>query len=365
MDYLKSTFCSISIAIHCISAFAYNAPKISNMTKIEINAIDTFALNIDVKNYFLQFEFGASIFTPTNENEIENINIQDIDEVWLVYSAYNKGTEANQKLLNEKRLANLLKRYPELKQQTNIRWVLVRQTGTFEEDSVKKLFHGFILTNNEKADNAFTRSMNINRSWDSVIVVLDVTTSMRPWMSELSKWLTIKTNQSRIDRMIFFNDKLGGMYFDENNQSEIGITTLDRASKEQYESMMIIQMLDGMSTNLDIPENNVAALRMAEIFANQKSEIVMVCDNNSTPRDIQNAYLLRHPINIVLCGATFTEVNPAFLEIAYITKGTVHTAHGMVADFRNDNRKKTLSINGKNYWRENSVFLCKNCTYFR
>ncbi len=50
----------------------------------------------------------------------------------------------------------------------------------------------------------------------------------------------------------------------------------------------------------------------------------MLADNWSDMRDYNLRYQVNKPVRIILCGTKYG-INPQYLNLAYITKGSVHT----------------------------------------
>ena len=75
----------------------------------------------------------------------------------------------------------------------------------------------------------------------------------------------------------------------------------------------------------DCPENNIEALLLAEQKYPYAKNIVMVADNFATTRDMRLVKKLTKPVNVILCGVKDSNVNTAYVNLAFKTKGSVHT----------------------------------------
>ncbi|WP_052598386.1 hypothetical protein [Aureispira sp. CCB-QB1] len=90
----------------------------------------------------LKMAYGSiQIQNKQDLKQLEGAHIVSID---LLYSNHPKSGDFSQ--LIKKRLQSLQQLSPELFQNYNIHWRLVRQTNCSDQSSAQKLFHGFVIT---------------------------------------------------------------------------------------------------------------------------------------------------------------------------------------------------------------------------
>ena len=208
---------------------------------------------------------------------------------------------------------------------------VISETSCFNLDTLKG--YGYVLPHfsphyHSKELNTVAHVMQRNASWDNVMVV-DVTGSMTPYVSQYMKWLRLKFNKSENQSFVFFNDgndnlsrfnpkkigSTGGLYPISNYSSQYGFNKIRQTLEKA--------MMNGNGG--DCPENNIEALLLAEQKYPYAKNIVMVADNFATPRDMRLVKKLTKPVNVILCGVKDSNVNTAYVNLAFKTKGSVHT----------------------------------------
>ncbi len=177
----------------------------------------------------------------------------------------------------------------------------------------------------------FSKIFKRNYSWDSMAIVADLSSSMSPYTAQMMAWFYEDLQQApqRIQHLTFFNDgdgkkdelkylgKTGGIYHIEAQDFSI-------VKAEVYKCMRA-------GRGGDLPENNVEASLAAINACPNCSNYVLICDNFASPRDLELASQLQKPLQIILCGAQHG-VNPAYLDLARQSKGSVHTANSDLRD---------------------------------
>ncbi len=161
-------------------------------------------------------------------------------------------------------------------------------------------------------DSAISASLSRN-SWTNPVMVCDVTGSMSPYMAQVLDWII--ANSGKINHFLFFNDdhsiRKGALDLRSINSSD---------AKEIYNVMR--QAIDG-AKNPEIQENNLEAAIAAINRFPDAGEVVMIADNFSTPRDMNLLPKVSRPVHVIPCGV-YEVVNPAYLNIARATGGSVH-----------------------------------------
>ncbi len=286
---------------------------------------------------------------PYSKCEIENPEDMElckgnvIEYIDLVYTDFPKTYKIE--ALNTRRFAELKKAKPSLFSDPGIKWRIIKQTACKDEKTANAMFHGFIITfrpaPTEESmsgeirslaayakgkfpirDSTVIKVLNRNREWLEMLIVCDVTGSMSPYTSQVLVWHNLNIKKKRVKNFVFFNDgdmtpddkkvigKTGGIYDTTGQTIDAVIASASRAMRN--------------GGGGDGPENNVEAL----IYGNTKfpdcDEVVMIADNDATPRDLSLAKKVNKPVKIILCGAQYG-VNTAYLDLAKATGGSVHT----------------------------------------
>lgn len=171
----------------------------------------------------------------------------------------------------------------------------------------------------------FVKVFERNYRWDSMAVVVDLTGSMSPFTAQLLMWLyeDLIRQSNRVRHLSFFNDGDGMM-----DQLKIvgktgGIYHLNEGNFSDLKATVRKTMRAGRGG--DLPENNVEASLEAMKSCQNCGNFILVSDNLASPRDLALAKELKKPLRIIICGA-LGGVNPAYLDLAYKTKGSIHTA---------------------------------------
>ncbi len=207
------------------------------------------------------------------------------------------------------------------------------KTSCFDLDTLKE--YGYILPHfspnfKSREINTVAHVMERNQSWDNIMVV-DVTGSMTPYVSQYLQWLRLKFNKNETQSFVFFND--GDDNLSIRNPKKIGSTggiypISNYYNQYAYSFNKIRQTLERAMMNGsggDRPENNIEALLLAEQKYPYAKNTVMVADNFATPRDLKLIKKLTKPVNVILCGVNGGNVNKAYIDLAFKTNGSIHT----------------------------------------
>ena len=316
------------------------------------------------------------------------------DTIIFIYTQYPKNINfwlTNYHTLLAQRLKNLFKLSPDLNsEQTKFKILL--QTSCNTDDEAKKIFHGIAihlapiksepvkqqeniikqqvyddtLKNNKHTDQNTITTRKINSfiannggitdsvvykifsrhpEWDNCLVIMDWTGSMYPYGAQAVLWHSLNLKQSGIKYFVFFNDgnmekrkKIGrtrGVYFEkaENINKIIGLLSKVKAK----------------GNGGDPEENDVEAiLKGIQKYPDFKN-LILIADNNSCMRDYCLVKDVKVPVKVVLCG-TYSGINPQYINLAYKTKGSIHTIEDDISDFYNrTNTDATFMIDGSEY----------------
>lgn len=199
-----------------------------------------------------------------------------------------------------------------------------------------------------------------NAQWKRKLIVADLTGSMYPYAQQISTWLKLHfVRDSLRQSFVFFND--GDNRKDETKK--VGITGgtyyCTAKSTEQLIAAMNLTIRNGQGG--DAPENVVEAM----IYGIKKNKnidnIVLIADNWAKVRDIFLLSRVKTPVRVILCGVTEgMEINADYLNIAYKTKGSVHTIEQDITDLITQSSGKKFNINGVDYIIKNGTIKLAN-----
>lgn len=158
--------------------------------------------------------------------------------------------------------------------------------------------------------------------WDSIVLVIDVTCSMDPYVEEYLLWTTLARNGERLIGCVFFNDGDG---------KADSVKTLGAAGGVRHAAPQLKNMVDtlvkcisyGCSGSSD--ENDVEALLYAQQVYPHAKRLVLIADNTSAVRDLILADGILKPVHVLLCDPQPAPAPSAdYVTIAYLTRGSVH-----------------------------------------
>ena len=148
--------------------------------------------------------------------------------------------------------------------------------------------------------------------------------------------------------MFFFNDGdnkadaekkigvTGGIYTCKANASEDLIETIKHVIKK--------------GEGGDSPENVVEAILVGIKKYKKLNQILLIADNWAKVRDINLISKVKIPVRVILCGVyEGMEINADYLNIAYKTKGSLHTIEQDIDNLQNQAINKRFNINGFDY----------------
>lgn len=311
-----------------------------------------------------------------NPEALKVLEGRPIERVQLCYTDYPPGKDLQD--LHRKRLASLFIEAPHVFNERYAEWQMVKQTQCTSEWEASRMFHGFIIKfrpegseATARAESSYVRSyvedMNFPRhdstilkimerkeAWKDMLVVADLTGSMSPYIAQLLLWMKLTMDDSKVRHMVFFND--GDRLPDD--QKEIGRTggiygTLVD-SLEQVLELAEQTMMNGYGG--DAPENNIEALLYGMDKWSNHKEVVMIADNFATPRDMELLTEVKVPVRVVLCG-TFAGINPAYLQIARETGGSLHTMEEDIEDLMSMKEGSKVTIGKQTFLIQKGRFL--------
>jgi len=196
----------------------------------------------------------------------------------------------------------------------------------------------------------------VQKNWKSKMIVTDLTGSMYPYMKQLLLWHSLKLMAKEKNDYVFFNDgdhksdnekiigKTGGIYYTASDSTDV----------------IIEKMLETMQNGSggDGPENDLEALIYAQNKKGTASELILIADNYSPVKDISLLTQLNVPVRIILCGTNWG-IHPDYIEIAYKTKGSIHTIEQDIFNLGEMVDGKTLKIGSYEFVYSKGKFFKK------
>ncbi len=306
--------------------------------------------------YFVALKYASR--QPLNLPDHESWHGARLLRIDLVYTDFPKGNRRRQQALNRQRLLELERRMPGRLRHETESWGFIRQTNCHTEAEARALPHGFLLTYSDKdelpdftdatqlvelteGDSTIFHALGRNTSWHKMLVVTDLTGSMSPYTAQLLLWFMLAENTGRVEHIIFFNDG------DDKPDAEKIIGNTGGVYHTQTKSFEAIAELANRvverGTGGDEPENNLEALLYGLKICPECEDIIMIADNWATPRDLVLIDQVNKPVRIILCG-TDNGINPAYLNLARSTGGSVHTIEDDLDNLINLNEGQEMKI---------------------
>jgi len=201
----------------------------------------------------------------------------------------------------------------------------------------------------DTANNVVLKVFERNKIWKSKLIVVDLTGSMYPYAQQISTWLKLYfVKDTTSQHFAFFND--GDRKRDEDKKvgATGGIYTCKARSVEDLIATMDLTIKKGQGG--DAPENVIEAMLLGTNKGGKVEDIVLIADNWAPVRDLKMLPRVKVPVHVILCGVyEGMEINADYLNIAYKTKGSVHTIEQDITDLMKQTTGKKFNINGVDY----------------
>lgn len=184
-----------------------------------------------------------------------------------------------------------------------------------------------------------------------MLLITDLTASMSSYVSQLLTWFRL--NENKIKAFCFFNDgnktadfrkevgRTGGLYFSDANSFK---TTVKIAE----------ECMSNMNGG-DLQENDIEAILNSISKFKNHEDIILIADNWSNMRDYSLIKEIKKPIHIILCG-TSKSINTEYLDLAWHTKGSIHTTTIDLNDLYKVKEGHSFTINNQNFILKNGQF---------
>lgn len=205
-----------------------------------------------------------------------------------------------------------------------------------------------------KTDSLVMKVLERNKNWKKMLVVEDVTGSMMPFIADLLLWNALKSNLQNTNHFVFFNDGDGKSTEEKVIGSTGGLYHAKPKNVEVLEETMISAIAGGDGD--DTPENDIEAVLAGIKSCPECEEVVLISDNDATPRDLELVAQITKPVHVILCGVRYAP-NPAHLYIAWKTKGSLHTIREDITKLAEMEEGQSISVMGKTFKIMNGKFV--------
>jgi hypothetical protein len=226
--------------------------------------------------------------------------------------------------------------------------------GRFSFESRSTNSETDLRPNNDTLSNIVYNVLKRNK-WKKQLVVADLTGSMYPFAQQISTWLKLHfTNDSLRQSFVFFND--GDNKRDEDKKVGVtgGVYFCTATNVDQLVAAMNLTIRNGQGG--DAPENVIEAILYGLRKTKNVENVILIADNWAKVRDINLLPKVKVPVRVLLCGVTEgMEIHPDYLNIAYKTKGSIHTIEQDITDLIQQTSGKKFTINGVDYIIKNGT----------
>lgn len=212
-------------------------------------------------------------------------------------------------------------------------------------------FDKFLTGEYKLKDSTIFRAFKRNPHWKKISLVVDMTGSMFPYIGQLLIWYKQNYESEKIMYYTLFND--GGELADELKKTGAvgGVYSFEAKDFKKFKKDIDeTRKKGGERQGGDDPENDLEAVYKAITTLKGYGDIVLVADD-SPVRDMALLKRIKKPVHVIICG-TAKGINSEYLKIAYLTKGSIHTANA-------DLEMKTL-VDNTEITIDDDIFLFRN-----
>jgi hypothetical protein len=185
----------------------------------------------------------------------------------------------------------------------------------------------FLAQLSPSPDSTIERVFDRHLEWKNSLVIMDWTGSMYEFGVKLILWHTQHIKESGVKKLVLFTDQRG-----DDNSKSIGDCggVFYQENTDVKKLVKLMKSLKNKESN-DIEENNVDALLKGIEKADDFKELIMIADNRSCMKDYCKADSIKVPVKVILCGSQLG-INPQYVNLAYQTKGSIHTLESDTED---------------------------------
>ncbi len=288
---------------------------------------------LDLYQVDVTLKFISSIEFRKREKERE-FKLKERDAEWL---KYKKEYEA------------YIKVYEKYKE--DCKEIVKKEGGTEASPYTSSGFMNFETLR----DTVFTAVFNRNKHWKNKLIIIDVTGSMQPYTDQVRWWYKLNYAENDLVQFVLFNDGDNRPDNTKNIGSTGGIHYCKSCDIQTFSNSLAHSRR--MGNGGDGPENDIEATIEATKNCENYTDIILVADNYSSVKDIELLYKIKKPIKIILCGANSGYINTDYLEIAYQTKGSIHTIEEDIVNIGNTIDGAKIKIGSNHYILSQGKFL--------
>ena len=185
-----------------------------------------------------------------------------------------------------------------------------------------------------------------------MVILTDVTGSMYPYIGQVFQWYKLNSMNKKVKDFYFFNDgdnktvketgKVGGIY-------HVKAMAFDSV----YNKAKLAMYKGGGG---DCPENNVETMILAEKKCGDSATYVMIADNWATPRDMELLSKVKHPVKVIVCGATMG-INIEYINLALKTKGSIHTIEKDINNLATLHEGEKITVGKQTFQLKGGIFI--------
>ena len=305
----------------------------------------------------------------SNKKLFEKLSNARIKKVELIYTDYPE--DMDMYYLNEKRLQYLYFKCNGIFSNSITKWSMVKQTACSSKEEAQKMFHGFVIEylpgatsashsyglsklmsvvkgESELRDSAVIEVFDRNK-WNHGAVVADFTGSMSPYITQVLVWYKLHHLSCDINEFTFFNDgdrkpgykkrigSTGGIYYVQTDYEDSVLNTAAQCVAGGYGG--------------EVEENDVEALLVAQKRNPHLKQIILIADNWAPVRDMRLLSMVKVPVRVVVCGQSKgTRLNLDLINIAFQTKGSLHTIEEDLEELSKKHTGAKFSIGGEQFY---------------
>ena len=207
----------------------------------------------------------------------------------------------------------------------------------------------FDATIEDTATNSVFKVFTRNPKWKKNIIVTDLTSSMYPYAKQINTWLKLYFMKDTAQQyFVFFNDGDSKKDIDKKIGATGGIYFCKAKTCDDLVNAMKLTIKKGEGG--DSPENVVEAILAGIKKIRKPDNIILIADNWAKVRDLSLLSRIKIPVRVILCGVfEGMEINTDYLNIAYKTRGSIHTIEQDITELINQTSGKKFNINGFDY----------------
>ncbi|MCE3260221.1 MAG: hypothetical protein K0S12_1862 [Bacteroidetes bacterium] len=207
----------------------------------------------------------------------------------------------------------------------------------------------------DTVNNAVFKVMTRNPKWRKNIIVTDLTSSMYPYAKQINTWLKLFFMKDTAQQyFVFFNDGDSKKDIDKKIGVTGGVYICKAKTCDDLVNTMKLCIKRGEGG--DTPENVIEAILTGLKKIRKPDNVILIADNWAKVRDINLLSRIKVPVRVILCGVfEGMEINTDYLNIAYKTRGSIHTIEEDISDLINKTAGKSFNINGFDYIIKNGT----------